>query len=141
MAGSTRRILRTTLFILFPFLETRSSLIAQSAPILTSLHQLVETVPMSMPDPWKVRQKDPLQEAFDLYSAGRMDQAIQAYQAILSLEPNNAEANHLLGVIAFRQGQAELARDYIARAADSPGATAEMHNNLGSVLTGLPQDG
>jgi predicted RNA methylase len=42
-----------------------------------------------------------------------------------------------VGVVHFRHGDNVTARDYMRRAVESGKATAEMHNNLGSVLLAL----
>jgi len=81
--------------------------------------------------------QDPLDQAFELYGAGRLDAAAQVCRSVLAGNPGDAEANHLLGVVYFRRGDNATARDYMQRAIDSPKASAEMHNNLGSVLIGL----
>jgi len=81
--------------------------------------------------------QDPLDQAFDQYRAGRLDVAAQICRAILERQPDNSEANHLLGVLYFRQGDNATARVYMQQAIDSPSASAEMHNNFGSVLIAL----
>ena len=81
--------------------------------------------------------QEPLDQAYELYGTGRLDAAAEACRNILAGNPGDCEANHLLGVIYFRHGDNMTARDYMERAARSPQVTAEMHNNLGSVLIGL----
>ena len=76
-------------------------------------------------------------QAIENYRAGRLDAAARAARAILSLDPNSVEMNHLLGVIHFQQGNAAAARESLTRAVASPVATAEMHNNFGAVLQAL----
>ena len=83
---------------------------------------------------------DPLQEAFDHYSAGRIDAAVKAYRAIVAREPNNLEANHLLGALLFHGGETEAARGILMHAAELPNAPAEVHNNLGAVLSALNEN-
>lgn len=83
---------------------------------------------------------DPLQEAFDHYSAGRIDQAVEAYRTILMRDSANLEANHLLGALLFQRGETVLARDILMQAAALPGAQAEVHNNLGAVLNALGEN-
>jgi type II protein arginine methyltransferase len=78
-----------------------------------------------------------LDQAYQLFGAGKLDAAAKACQAVLSREPANAEANHLLGVICFQQGDTAVARELLARAASSPAASPEMHNNYGGVLDAL----
>src|SRR5262245_36044217 len=80
---------------------------------------------------------DPLDQAFELYGAGRLDAAADICRSVLAGNPTDSEANHLLGVVYFRHGDNVTARNYMERATDSPKASAEMHNNLGSVLTAL----
>jgi type II protein arginine methyltransferase len=80
---------------------------------------------------------DPLDQAFELYGTGRLDAAAQVCRSVLAGSPDNADANHLLGVVYFRHGDNATARGYMERATNSSKATAEMHNNLGSVLMGL----
>jgi protein arginine N-methyltransferase 7 len=87
---------------------------------------------------WNAMQNDPLEDAFNLYRQGQSEAAIKAYRDILLKEPENAEANHMIGVMAFQQGRNEIARDFILRAtASASGVTPEMYNNLGSVLLSL----
>src|SRR5262245_11924974 len=87
---------------------------------------------------WNAMQNDPLEEAFNLYRVGKPEAAIAAYKAILMQDPENAEANHMIGVLAFQQGKHDIARDFIQRAvASKTGATPEMYNNLGSVMLSL----
>jgi 16S rRNA G966 N2-methylase RsmD len=78
-----------------------------------------------------------LDQAYQHFHAGRLDAAAKACQAVLNREPDNAEANHLLGVICFQQGDMAVARELLARAIASPLATPEMHNNYGGVLDTL----
>jgi type II protein arginine methyltransferase len=83
---------------------------------------------------------DSLQDAFDHFNAGRIDAAVAAYRAILADDPDNAEANHVLGAILFQQGDTKAAREVLMRAAASPLAPAELHNNLGAVLNALGEN-
>ena len=43
------------------------------------------------------------------HQAGRLQQAEQIYRNILAVEPNNANAIHLLGLIAYQVGRHEVA--------------------------------
>ncbi len=78
-----------------------------------------------------------LDQAYQHFNAGKLDAAAKDCQAVLNRDPANAEANHLLGVICFQQGDNAVARDLLARASASPAATPEMHNNYGGVLDAL----
>jgi type II protein arginine methyltransferase len=77
---------------------------------------------------------DPVQQAFEHYNAGRLEDAARLAHAALAREPSNPEVNHLLGVILFRQGDLKAAREHMSRAIESPRATPEMYNNFGAVL-------
>jgi protein O-GlcNAc transferase len=71
--------------------------------------------------------------AVQLHRAGNLAEAEALYREILAVNPNHADATHLLGVAAHqRQSGAEAAR-LIQRAIDLQGDNAEYHNNLGEV--------
>jgi predicted O-linked N-acetylglucosamine transferase (SPINDLY family) len=73
------------------------------------------------------------------HRAGRLDAAEQIYRQILAVEPNHAEAWHLLGVVHLQRGAHPLAIDCISRAiALSPQASG-FHFNLGNVYLALNQ--
>jgi predicted nicotinamide N-methyase len=75
-----------------------------------------------------------LQQATQLYEAGRFEDAAQLCRALLAREPDEPEINHLLGLICYRQGDTEAALELLKRAAASGRATARMYSNLGAVL-------
>ena len=75
-----------------------------------------------------------MREAVEHYRAGRLDDAAAVCRTVLSQMPDDLGANHLLGVIYFRQGKNSAARELLAFASQSPEATAEVHNNYGAVL-------
>jgi type II protein arginine methyltransferase len=75
--------------------------------------------------------------AKQFYESGRFDEAAQLCRAALSADAGNAEANHLLGLILYRQGQNRMAVGYLQRAVASGAGTARMYGNLGAVLNSL----
>lgn len=81
--------------------------------------------------------QDPLHQAYEHHSAGRLEAAALSYRVVLARNPDHVEANHLLGVIQFQQGRTSEARAHLARATAAQGATAEMHNNFGVVLNAM----
>jgi predicted O-linked N-acetylglucosamine transferase (SPINDLY family) len=87
---------------------------------------------LNLPD--KRRAADAIKLALQHHQAGRLQQAEQIYQAILSVDPDHAEANHLLGVLAHQAGKHAVAAQYIARAILKDGNQAPYYNNLGRVL-------
>jgi tetratricopeptide (TPR) repeat protein len=69
------------------------------------------------------------------HEAGRLQAAAQIYRPVLAGEPNQVDALHLLGVIAFQEGKYDLAIEYIGRAIGLAGTYAAFHsNNLGNAL-------
>ncbi|WP_143023353.1 tetratricopeptide repeat protein [Sphingomonas sp. NFR15] len=68
------------------------------------------------------------------HQTGQLVQAEQGYRAALALEPRNADALHLLGVVAYQRGHDDAARDLIGRAIGQNAGVAAFHNNHGNVL-------
>jgi predicted O-linked N-acetylglucosamine transferase (SPINDLY family) len=65
------------------------------------------------------------------HRAGRLDLAEQIYRRILAVEPEHADALHLLGLVAHQTGQHAKAAELIGRAvATSPGVSV-YYGNLG----------
>ncbi len=48
-----------------------------------------------------------LQKAFELHRAGQIDEAERLYRQVLAVEPQNAQAWHLMGVAANQRGAAQ----------------------------------
>lgn len=71
------------------------------------------------------------------HRAGRLAEAEAAYRAILAHEPGEAQALHLLGVVALQTGRAALARQLIQQAIASNPNVAAFHGNLGNVLLAM----
>ncbi len=71
------------------------------------------------------------------HQGGRLQAAEQIYRQILAVQPNHADAIHLLGVIAAQMGQHEVAVEYIGRAIELQGNAAFFHNNLGEAYRAL----
>ena len=68
------------------------------------------------------------------HQAGRLQAAEQICRQILTVEPNHADALHLLGVIASQVGKQGIAVEYIRRAIRLKGNVAGFHVNLGNAL-------
>ena len=64
--------------------------------------------------------------AIQHHQAGRLQAAEQIYRQILAVEPNQADAIHLLGVIACQAGKYEAAVEYIERAIRLKGNAARL---------------
>lgn len=65
---------------------------------------------------------------------GDMVKAASLFRSILKNDPAHAIANHQLGLLAFSEGDAEGAEQYLQRAAAANPLDPEYHNNLGVVL-------
>ncbi len=65
------------------------------------------------------------------HQAGRLQAAEQIYRQILTTEPDNFNALHLVGVIASQMGKYDEAIQYIGQAIKLHGKDSAFHNNLG----------
>ena len=84
---------------------------------------------------------DPAGEALNAalhhHQSGRLEQAATLYSKILEADPRHADANHLLGVIAFQLGRNEVAADLIGMAIAANRSNPAFHSNLGNALNGM----
>ena len=82
-----------------------------------------------------------IQQAFGVaighHQAGRLREAERIYRQILAQEPGQADALHLLGVIAHQSGRNEVAVELIGQAIARHPGFAEAQSNLGVALSGL----
>ena len=74
-----------------------------------------------------------LQEGFGLFQAGRLDQAEASCRHALLLQPNQAEALHLLALIAHRRGRLDEAAERLNQAIKANRNEARYQLDLGSV--------
>jgi predicted O-linked N-acetylglucosamine transferase (SPINDLY family) len=75
-----------------------------------------------------------LQTAVSHHQAGRLSEAKLLYAEILSREPKNIAALHLLGMVKYGEGDARQAIELIERAIALQPDCTEAYNNLGIVL-------
>ncbi|HEY3899037.1 MAG TPA: tetratricopeptide repeat protein [Chthoniobacter sp.] len=78
-----------------------------------------------------------LELALQHHAAGRLTDAEVIYRQILAVQPNHAEALHLLGVIAHQAGRDEAAVELIGRAIQLGFGTASAYSNLGEACRKL----
>ncbi len=78
-----------------------------------------------------------LQLGVNHHQTGNLIEAERTYYEILSLEPNNEDALHLLGVIAYQNEKYERACELIIKAIKINPNKCKFHNNLGNVLQSL----
>ncbi|CAI2717565.1 tetratricopeptide repeat protein [Nitrospina watsonii] len=75
-----------------------------------------------------------LQEAARALNEARLDEARDCLQQILKLDPNQFDALHILGVLAFQAGNSDEAEKLIRQALAVNDEFSEAHYNLGKVL-------
>ncbi len=75
-----------------------------------------------------------LQQALQCHQSGNLQQAADLYQQILASDPENADANNLLGVIAHQAGNNQQAVQLITRAVNANPKLISAYNNLGVAL-------
>jgi Flp pilus assembly protein TadD len=78
-----------------------------------------------------------IHSAVEAFNAGRFIESQNECRRILEQQPNHADANHLLAVLALRDGRPEEALDLIQRAIRFNLASAEFYNTLGNVMITL----
>jgi predicted O-linked N-acetylglucosamine transferase (SPINDLY family) len=66
--------------------------------------------------------------------AGRLAEAEELYLRLLSLQPNNPDILHLLGLVAHQRGALDSAVQWIRRAIAVAPSVVSFHNNLGNAL-------
>ena len=72
-----------------------------------------------------------IEEGLAHHRAGRREAAEAVYRRLLEIEPEQADALHLLGVIAHQRGMHGAAIEGIRRAIAASATTASYHNSLG----------
>ena len=78
--------------------------------------------------------KEVLQQAVALQSQGKNREAAAYYEAVLKVEPTNADALHLLGLVASSEKDYRRAEDLIRKALDIAPSSPVFHSNLGIIL-------
>jgi len=73
--------------------------------------------------------------ALDEHRSGRLRQAEQMYREVLRIDPDHADALHLLGLIAYQTGELPTAVDLLRRAVAANPRAAPYHANLGAALS------
>jgi predicted O-linked N-acetylglucosamine transferase (SPINDLY family) len=72
-----------------------------------------------------------IQIALGHHQAGRLAEAEAIYRQVLALDPEHADALHLLGTLACQAGRWDLAIELIGRAIAIDPLVARYHHNLG----------
>ena len=80
---------------------------------------------------------DAITLALKHHQAGQLREAEQLYLLVLKDDPENAEANHLLGVLAHQVGKHDVAVELIVKAILKDESKSQYFNNLGLALEAL----
>ena len=99
-----------------PFLQAKGPLVAQGSSVLPNL-----------------------QSAIALHQKGQLGQAQAIYRQLLGTDPANADALHLLGVIAYQTGNHQAAIASYDKAITLKPEYAEAYSNRGIALQELKQ--
>jgi predicted O-linked N-acetylglucosamine transferase (SPINDLY family) len=81
--------------------------------------------------------QDLFEKGLQLHQAGELPQAETIYRQVLDVDPDHADANQLLGVIANQTGNYETAAKLISKAIRKNPLVADYHSNLGNALKSL----
>src|SRR5258707_1870954 len=81
--------------------------------------------------------KELLKQALASHQAGRIAEAEERYETILSAFPDNYDAQHYLGVLRAQQGRNDEALVLIEAALIKNPSSARFHLNYGNVLHAL----
>lgn len=74
-----------------------------------------------------------LQQGIAHHQSGRLPDAEKCYRHLLHIDPEHADANHLLGVIAYQVGNYPVAEQLITNAINRDSKQPLFHLNLGNV--------
>ena len=115
--------------------DTSTSAPAQSARLFTQAAvQAAPVVPASVPGAMPVpRAVPPIETGLALQQAGRFAEAAQVYEQILAVQADHPDALHLLGLIAYHQGDYPRATDLIMQALAARESEI-FYGNLGNAL-------
>jgi len=78
--------------------------------------------------------EEALAQARRLHREGQLGEAEQLYRRILQAQPENAQANHLLGMLAYQVGRFADAAKLISMAILADGNQPPFYNNLGLAM-------
>src|SRR5262245_47085575 len=75
--------------------------------------------------------------ALAFHQQGQLERAASIYESLLARDPHQADALHLLGVLAHQRGDHPRAAELITRAVGLNGSAAPYHANLAEVYRAL----
>jgi protein O-GlcNAc transferase len=87
-----------------------------------------------IPGPQYKDARAAMQVAQQQHQNGNLNEAVRTCFDVLSREPKNAEALHLLGLIALQSGRLDMAIDFMRQSIAVAPQVAHFHTNLGAAL-------
>jgi len=81
-----------------------------------------------------------LQQALSLHERGDTDAALAIYREVLAQQPDNALAQHFVGVIYYQRGVTAAALPLLERSVALQPEEPEFHNNLGLALAAADRE-
>lgn len=84
--------------------------------------------------------EDPMEVAVRLQMTGRLEDATTIYQKVIESEPANANAWHMLGIIAHQAGRLEVAEKLVLRAISIKDDQANYFITISHILHALDRD-
>ncbi len=90
---------------------------------------------MATPEP--TTPADQFAKAIQAHHAGQYSKAEQLCRHLLSVDPDNPNVLHLLGLVAFKAGYAQKAIDLVSRAIEVNDQNPDYHGNLGIIYQDL----
>jgi predicted O-linked N-acetylglucosamine transferase (SPINDLY family) len=81
--------------------------------------------------------QDMLAKGIAHHQKGELPQAEQHYKAILNINPQHGDANHLMGLLAKQVGKPEIAKQFLEKALLANPNHPHFLNNMGGVLKEL----
>lgn len=74
-----------------------------------------------------------LQQGMAKHTAGAYQEAEMIYRQVLSIQPEQPDAIHFIGVLAFNVGNYKAAKEYLNKAIELIPENAACYNNMGNV--------
>lgn len=81
--------------------------------------------------------QDHIEEGLKAHQAGQLQDAEKHYHKALESDPNNADAYHLLGMLAYDIRNYDVARELVLHAVDLNDSVPLFYNNLGNIFAQL----
>ncbi len=117
----------SVLFIEPPAISRRLQATQSANALGSSLRPPVSPLPLPLAAP-------PIETGLALQQAGHFADAALVYRQILAIDPNHADALHLLGLVAYHDGNYAEATEWIMRALNQRESEI-FYGNLGNVLS------